>query len=163
MYKQGWTDTPASTGCNPYSWNTTCQDFLFTTKHCKITRKWNKNKSAEIFLHSSHKITINKNTLLQDLTDTAEENFWRSSKTQSPLTVTKSSWNKNGVKLHRTLVNTPGFSDQLNNKQCCQPIAAFLENTPRGHQSICLPLFSLLPVGRDSNILMYRICPTLAN
>ena len=98
-------------------------------------------------MHSSHKITINKNTLLQDLTDTAEENFWRSSKTQSPLTVTKSSY-KHGVKLHRTLVNTPGFSDQLNNKQCCQPIAAFLENTFRGHQSICLPLFFITPSGQ---------------
>ena len=26
-----------------------------------------------------------------------------------------------------TVVNTPGFGDQLDNRQCCQPIAAFLE------------------------------------
>ena len=34
---------------------------------------------------------------------------------------------ENGVKLYLTVVNTPGFGDQLDNRQCCQPIAAFLE------------------------------------
>ena len=76
---------------------------------------------------------------------------------------------ENGVKLYLTVVDTPGFNDQLDNRQCCQPIAAFLEEqfqrflqaeTAVHRDNYRTPGYtpasiSLLPVGMDSKILMY--------
>ena len=63
---------------------------------------------------------------------------------------------EHGVQLYLTVVNNPGFGDQLNNKQCCQPIAAFLEEQFQRTPGYIPASISLLPVGMDSNILMYR-------